>query len=48
MNFAVIDPAESQLNLFVKIVNSFQQKATSYMFDWVLNKPLAMVANTIV
>ena len=36
----------SKTNLFAKIVNGFQRKAPSQMFEWVLNTPLTMVAHT--
>ena len=36
----------SKMNLFVKIVNNFQQKVLSQMLGWLLNTSLKMVTNT--
>ena len=38
-----IQNPKSKMNLFVKRVNGFQQKAPSQMFEQVLNTPLTMV-----
>ena len=43
----LVSSQTSKMNLFAKIVNSWKQKITSYMFDRVLNMPLIIFGSEL-